>query len=48
MSKDVISVDPHKIKAILKWHVPNNVTDIRSCHVPIPMILLVDNVSPTY
>ena len=30
VSKDGISVDPGKIKAITEWHVPNNVTDIRS------------------
>ena len=30
MSKDGIYVDPEKIKAITKWPVPKNVTDIRS------------------
>ena len=30
VSKDGISVDPDKIKAITKWIVPKNVTDIRS------------------
>ena len=29
MSKEGISVDPDKIKAIMEWHVPKNVTDIR-------------------
>ena len=30
VSKDGISVDPNKIKAITEWSVPNNVTDISS------------------
>ena len=30
VSKDGISVDPNKIKAIIEWLVPKNVTDIRS------------------
>ena len=30
MSKDGISDDPNKIKAIIEWHVPKNVIDIRS------------------
>ena len=30
MSKDGISVDPDKIKAITEWPIPKNVTDIRS------------------
>jgi len=30
ISKDRISVDPDKIKAIVKWHVPKEVSDIRS------------------
>ena len=30
VSKDVIVVDPDKIKAITEWPVPKNVTDIRS------------------
>ena len=30
MSKDGISIDPNKIKAISEWPVPKNVTNIRS------------------
>ena len=30
VSKDKISVNPDKIKAIIEWSVPKNVTDIRS------------------
>ena len=30
MSKDGVFVDPEKIKAIIEWLVPKNVTDIRS------------------
>ena len=29
-SKDGISVDPDKIKAITEWHVPKNITHLRS------------------
>ena len=30
VSKEGILVDPDKIKAIMEWHIPKNVTDIRS------------------
>jgi len=30
ISKDRIYVDPDKIKAIVKWHVPKDVSDVRS------------------
>ena len=30
VSKDGISINPDNIKAIIEWHVPKNVTDIRS------------------
>ena len=30
VSKEGISVDPNKIKAIIEWHVSKNVTNIRS------------------
>ena len=30
VSKEGISVDPDKIKAIIQWHVSKNVTNIRS------------------
>jgi len=31
VSKEVIKVDPQKVKAILDWPRPTNVTEIRSC-----------------
>ena len=30
ISKEGISVDPDKIKSIIDWHVPKDVTDVRS------------------
>ena len=30
ISEEVTSVDPNKVKAIIDWHVPKDVTDVRS------------------
>ena len=30
VSKDGISIDPNKVKAIMEWYVPKNISDIRS------------------
>ena len=30
VSKDGVSVNTNKIKSIMEWHVPKNITDIRS------------------